>query len=65
MDPLTAFSLACGVIQVVDFSMKLLSKSREIYKSGSLAENKEIESMAKHLTNLRTGLNVPTAAPNG
>ena len=64
MDPLTAFSLACGVIQVVDFSMKLLSKSREIYKNGSLVENKEIESMAKYLTNLRTDLNLSITIPS-
>lgn len=64
MDPLTAFSLACGVIQVVDFSTKLLSKSREIYKNGSLVENKEIESMAKNLTNLRTDLNISITTPN-
>lgn len=64
MDPLTAFSLACGVIQVVDFSMELLSKSREIYKMGSLDEYNEIESMANHLTNLLAGLNLPTTAPS-
>lgn len=64
MDPFTAFSLACGVIQVVDFSMELLSKSREIYKKGSLDEHNEIQSMANHLTNLRADLNLPINAPN-
>ena len=49
MDPLTAFSLACGVIQVVDFSTKVVVKCREIYKDGASSENKEIESLAKHL----------------
>ena len=64
MDPLTAFSLACGVIQVVGFSMEIISKSRKIYKNGSLGENTEIESMANHLANLRTDLNPPTTAPD-
>lgn len=52
MDPLTAFSIACGVIQVVDFSTKVVGKCREIYKDGVSSENKDIESMAKHLTDL-------------
>lgn len=30
MDPLTAFSLACGVIQVVDLSTKIVVKCREL-----------------------------------
>ena len=65
MDPLTAFSLACGVIQVVDFSTKVVVKFREIYKTGASSENKEIESMAKHLTDLFTDLgNSASAVPN-
>lgn len=52
MDPLTAFSLACGVIQVVDFSTKVVVKCQEIYRDGASSEDKDIESMAKHLTDL-------------
>ncbi len=59
MDPLTAFSLACGVFQVVDFSTKIVSKCREMYKHGVSSENKEIESMAKHLRDLATELKLP------
>ena len=65
MDPLTAFSLTCGVIQVVDFSAKIVGKCRELYKDGASSENKEIESMARHLTDLATDLTVPdTILPN-
>lgn len=64
MDPLSAFSLACGVIQVVDFSTKIVVKCREMYKDGALSENKEIESMAKHLTKLSTDLKLASAVPN-
>lgn len=39
MDPFTAFSLACGVIQVVDFSTKLVGKCREVYRDGTSTEN--------------------------
>ena len=65
MDPLTAFSVACGVIQVVDFSTKVVVKCRDIYKTGASSENKEIESMTKHLTDLFTDLgNSTSAVPN-
>ena len=59
MDPLTAFSLTCGVIQVVDFSTKIVVKCRQIYKDGATSENKEIESMAAHLADLATELKLP------
>ena len=39
MDPITAFSLAAGVLQVIDLSLKALSKCRETYRDGSLAEH--------------------------
>ena len=58
MDPLTAFSLACGVIQVIDFSTKTLMKCREIYKEGSLSEYQSLEDMTKHLIGVREELNV-------
>lgn len=60
MDPITAFSLACGVIQVIDFSVNVLSKCREIHKHGSLSENENIESMAEQLTTLRADLQPTT-----
>jgi hypothetical protein len=62
MDPLTAFSLACGVIQVIDFSAKVLSQCREIYKNGSLSENESIKSMAEHLITLRADLQPTTSS---
>ena len=58
MDPLTAFSLACGVIQVVDFSTKLVSRCREIYKNGLSSENSELEDLAVYLKGLRSTLTV-------
>ena len=61
MDPLTAFSLACGVIQVVDFSIKALSKCKEIYQEGSLSDCKELESMTKHLIDVRAKLDLPNS----
>lgn len=49
MDPVTAFGLAAGVLQVLDISFKALSKCREIYKDGSLAQNRGTEEVTKCL----------------
>lgn len=51
MDPLTAVSLAGTIVQFVDFSSKLLSAGRELYKStaGSLTVNDEIELVTSDL----------------
>ena len=49
MDPITAFSLAAGVLQVVDFSFKALTKCREMYKDGSLAEHQSTKDITKYL----------------
>lgn len=59
MDGLAAFNLASSVIQVIDFSTKIVVKCHELYKYGASTENKEIESMAKHLTELATDLELP------
>ena len=59
MDPLTAFSLACGVIQVIDVSAKTLTTCREIYKKGSSSDYQSLESLAKHLIHLREKLDFP------
>ena len=59
MDPLTAFSLACGVIQVVDFSMKVLAKCKEIHDHGALSEHQEVEEVTRHLTDLRIDVSPP------
>jgi hypothetical protein len=54
LDPLTALSLAGNIIQLVDFSSKLVNKGREIYRAVDVAlpENLELEIVAKDLTTL-------------
>ena len=52
MDPLTALGLASNVIQVVEFSIQLVSKGVEIYKDGSLAENVDAEEITQSLKGL-------------
>ena len=61
MDPLSAFSHACGVIQVVDFSMEIVSISKEIYDNGSLKANDEMEDMAKRMREFHVDLEPPSS----
>ena len=63
MDPVTAFSLACGVIQVVDFGSRALSMCKEIYKKGELSEYKELEETRKHLVSAQNDIRLPSAGP--
>ena len=59
MDPYAAFSLVCGIIQLVDFSTKVVKKCHELYRDGVSAENKEAEEMANHLTDPRAEIDFP------
>lgn len=43
MDPLSAFSLACNVLQIVDLGRKVILRAREIYKDGATSENIALE----------------------
>ncbi len=52
MDPLTALSVAAAVIQFVDFGLRLTSAGIELYESGSLAVNDELELITRDLTRL-------------
>ena len=63
MDPITAVSLAGTVIQFVDFTGKVISKSTEFYRSGrgEFAEHDDIETTAADLTKLNTQLKQTTA----
>ena len=56
LDPGSALSLACNIIQIVDFSLKAVSKFRELYDDGVSSENRELEDMAVHLKGLRAKL---------
>ena len=49
MDPVTAFGLAAGILQVIDMSTKALSVCQELYKDGSLAENRDTEAITRDL----------------
>lgn len=63
MDPISSFSLASSIIQVIDFSTKLISKGYDIYKSpqGTSAENVDTEVVAKDLRTLAAKLKSGTS----
>jgi hypothetical protein len=58
MDPIAIVGLVGTVVQFVDFSIKVVSKSTELYRSGTdaLAENADIETTAQDLLKLNTRL---------
>ena len=56
LDPMSALGLACNIIQIVDFSMKAVTKFRELYKDGVSSENRELEDMTAGLRGLQANL---------
>lgn len=51
MDPLSAFSVACGVAQLIQFASELVSTGNEIFHApdGVLLQNKAVGDVAKDL----------------
>jgi hypothetical protein len=49
LDPLSALSVAASAIQFIDFSSKIVSKGKHIYKSanGVLREDAEVENLRR------------------
>jgi uncharacterized alpha-E superfamily protein len=58
LDPLSALSVAAGVVQFVDFSSKIVSKAKYLYKSinGVLRENAEAETVTIRLKQMTSKL---------
>ena len=66
MESITAFSLATNVIQVVDFTSRLVAKGGEIYRNGALSEHVDLENITTQLIQfnkrLRTALTSRSSA---
>lgn len=62
MDPLSALGLASAILQIVDFSSKLISGATEIYSSasGTTAEFEDSDRSIESLRSLTRRLDVPT-----
>ncbi|KAL8774445.1 MAG: hypothetical protein Q9209_000818 [Squamulea sp. 1 TL-2023] len=65
MEALAAFSLTANVIQIVDFSSRLLGQYRELCQNGSLAEHRASTQVADALANATTSLKVSLAGQPG
>ncbi|KAF2856080.1 hypothetical protein T440DRAFT_438724 [Plenodomus tracheiphilus IPT5] len=54
MDPASAFSLAAAVLQVVDFSSKVIKRTKEVYRSadGAIEEHRLLEDATANLAEL-------------
>jgi hypothetical protein len=64
MEPLSALSLATAVIQIVDFSSKVITRAREVSRSadGTIDETAILENAAVNLNDLLTQLQMITGA---
>ena len=52
MEALAALSLAGNVVQFVDFGQKLISRTKQIYASGTLTVHEELETLVNDLSKL-------------
>jgi hypothetical protein len=56
MEALAAFGLAASILQVVDFSTKVLDAGNQIFHGGSTQRNSELELVAADLKLINTQL---------
>lgn len=59
LDPLTTLSLASSIVQLVDFSIELVTDGVELYNKGSLSNYNELEQATLDLTQLTKALSSP------
>lgn len=66
MEPLTALGLASNILSFVDFAIKLISESREIYRlaSPSSEDNLILDIVAQDLQRLSDGLVISAVCPD-
>lgn len=63
MDAASAFALACGVVQFVDFSLKVVVTMKELHDSGFVEQYKDLEGQVSKLSNLRSTINARRPSP--
>lgn len=58
LEPLSAFSVACNVLQVIEFGSKVLSNAADYRKAanGALSEHQDLRNVLQSLHNLNTDL---------
>ena len=50
MDPISSLSLACNIIQLVEFSSKVVIGAKDIYRDGAKQENAELKDASMPLS---------------
>ena len=65
LDPLSAFAVACNVLQIIEVSAKVLSKAAEYRSSeaGVLDEQKDLRDVLQSLSNLNADIQALLPAP--
>jgi hypothetical protein len=65
LEPLSAFSVACNVLQVVDFGSKVLTKAIDYRKvaNGALSEHQDLRHVLQSLKNLNADLQASMPQP--
>jgi hypothetical protein len=58
MDPISALSVACNVLQLVEQAIEAANLCKELYEQGSLDENNRIEEFADYLTAANADLEI-------
>lgn len=58
LDPLSAFAVACNLLQVIELGVKVLGKAADYRKAetGALTEQKDLRDVLQSLNNLNTDL---------
>jgi len=58
LEPLSAFSVACNVLQIIDFGSKVLTKTIDYRKvaNGALSEHRDLRHVLESLKNLNADL---------
>lgn len=56
LNSISVLSLAYNIIQIVDFSLEIVIKFRELYKNNISSKNRELEDIVVRLKSLRVNL---------
>lgn len=65
LDPLSAVSLVVNIFDLVNYSVQIVSKAREVHKSAAGADDEtvDIEATTKDLVELTVKLQTPSNSP--
>ena len=62
VDPLTTLGIASNIIQLIDFTSKILKKTSQLHFDGETIDNARLEALTSDLASLSKNLQVPQRA---